>query len=196
MNQNEKKLAWKPTEKSLLLQTRILDVQSQKAISPEGNESTFIIFDAPDWVITVPFIHREQAKKEFGIDDDCFLMVCQWRHGSECISVEFPGGVIDKGEEPLIAAKREFVEETGYESEEIIHLGSLNPNPAIFSNTLHVYGVKNCINTHKRNLDDDEYVSFQAIPTKEVLANMGKKPYVHALMSTALLLFLQNKELF
>ncbi len=194
MAKNTENLTWKTKNKELLLETRIMDVNTQVAVSPEGNESTFIVLDAPDWAIIVPLLHREQALLDFEIDEDCFLMVSQWRHGSECLSIEFPGGVVDKGEDPLKGAKRELVEETGYEAGDIFHLGSINPNPAIYKNNLHVYGAKNLQNTHKRNLDEDEFVSFHAIPVREVTENMGKPPYVHALMGTALMYFLQQKK--
>ncbi len=190
-----KNLTWTTKEKSLLLKTRIMDIHTQTSISPNGNTSQFIVLDAPDWAIIVPFLKRSDAKAQYNIDEDCFLMVTQWRHGSEELSIEFPGGVVDKGEEALEGAKRELLEETGYEAQEIVHLGSLNPNPAIYKNTLHVYAAKELRNTHSLHLDEDEFVSFQAIPVSEVKANMGKKPYVHALMATALLLYVQNEKM-
>ncbi len=193
MSKNEEHLIWNTTEKNIILQTRIMDVNEQKAVSPEGNESTFIVLDAPDWVITIPFLDKEQAQKEYGIPEDCFLMVTQWRHGNEQLSTEFPGGVVNENEPHQVGAKRELLEETGYDAGEIKHLGSINPNPAIFSNTLHVYSAKQLTNTKIRNLDEDEYVRFQAIPVREVKANMGKAPYTHALMGTALMYYIQNE---
>ncbi len=189
-----KKLEWKSLNKELLLKTRIMDINTQSAVSPEGNVSTFIVLDAPDWAIIVPFLDKDQAYQEYGITEDCFLMVSQWRHGSESLSTEFPGGVVDKGEDPLIGAKRELLEETGYEAGEVIHLGSINPNPAIYKNTLHIYCAKHLKNTHTLNLDDDEFVSFKAVPVTEVKANMGKEPYVHALMATALMYYCQSEK--
>ncbi len=190
-----KNLTWTTKDKKHLYSTRIMEVNAQTAISPNGDESSFIVLDAPDWVIAVPFLDKKQAYIVHNIDEDCFLMVSQWRHGAEELSIEFPGGVVDKGEDPLKAAKRELLEETGYDASEIIHLGSINPNPAIYSNTLHIYGAKALSNTHTLDLDDDEFVSFQAIPVREVIQDMGKKPYCHSLMATALLFYLQNEEM-
>ncbi len=192
MSKTEKNLIWDTKKRELLFETRILDVMSQVSTSPEGDESTFVVLDAPDWVITVATLNRQQSKDDFGIDEECFLMVRQWRHGSEEISIEFPGGVIDRGEDPLFAAKRELLEETGYKAGSISHLGSMSPNPAIFRNTLHVYFASELKNTHELNLDDDEYVSAMAIPVREVYKNMGKKPYIHALMGTALMYYMQK----
>ncbi len=191
MNEN---IEWKTKKRELLLQTRIMSVNTQTSISPEGDESSFIILDAPNWVVCIATLDREQAKKDFNIDEECFLMVNQWRHGSEELSIEFPGGVIDSGEAPSTAAKRELLEETGYKAGALTHLGSVNPNPAIFSNTFHIYCAKDLENTHSLNLDDDEYVLSTAVPIREVCDNMGKKPYSHALMATALMLYVQNEK--
>lgn len=192
-NQNFlKNITWTPTEKNSLLETRIMEVFSQQSISPEGNASTFVVVDAPSWVITVAVLDKQQSLSDFNIDEECFLMVTQWRHGNEKISTEFPGGVIDSGEDPSIAAHRELLEETGYNAQSITHLASVSPNPAIFSNTLHIYLAENLINTKKLQLDNDEYVTSTAISIKEVIKNIGNSDYSHGLMATALMFYIQS----
>ena len=64
-------------------------------------------------------------------------MVRQYRHGAGQLTLETPGGLIDPGETPAEAAARELLEETGYAADEIVSLGAVNPNPALFSNRLH-----------------------------------------------------------
>ncbi len=190
-------LEWTSTKKTHLFSTRIMEIYNQASISPEGNESNFVVVQAPDWVITVPILEAKYANEKYSINEDCFLMVSQWRHGSEEISIEFPGGVIEKGEVIEEAAKRELLEETGFYANTITHLSSLNPNPAIFQNTLHIFAATDLKNTFKQNLDTDEYVGFRPVPIREVITNMGKKPYCHALMATALMVYmgtLHNKE--
>ena len=87
-SENDEKLKWKTGETKSLLKTVVCEVTSRHNTSSTGAEGDYIVMKAPDWVIVV-------AEHE-----NNFLMVKQWRHGEKALSVEFPGGVIDKGEEP------------------------------------------------------------------------------------------------
>ena len=174
---DEDKLIWKKTETKDILSTRVMTVTETTSISPEGDTKHFVVMDAPDWVIVIPEIYINNIKN--------FIMVKQWRHGSNSISIEFPGGVIDKGESPLEAAKRELLEETGFLTDEMIFLGSISPNPAIMSNKVHFYCAKNMHNTHKLNLDDDEYVHYAFMKATDVFSHMGGEKFTHGLTCAA-----------
>jgi len=148
---------------------------------PEQDTHTFSVIDAKDWAIVIPVIETQEGKK--------FVMVWQWRHGSRCISLEFPGGVFEPGENPEEAAARELFEETGYRPQKIKKLGQFNPNPAIMSNTVHFFLAEDLKGGGKQELDEDEYVEVALVDTDEVIKGMGRAPYVHALMGTALALW-------
>src|SRR5271166_1054928 len=66
--------------------------------------------------------------------DDHVVLVWQYRFGTDALSLEIPGGVIDHGEDPAQAARRELREETGYEAEVFEPLLVIEPNPAIQNN--------------------------------------------------------------
>jgi len=119
-------------------------------------------------------------------------MVEQWRHASKEVSIEFPGGVIDKNEDPETAGMRELVEETGFKTDKLIHLNSMSPNPALFSNQIHFYTTQTLINTNKQHLDADEYINIKKIPIEEVFSSMGKGAYSHGLMCAALFSYKQH----
>lgn len=175
-------LKWVTKSVKSLLKTVVFDVTEQNNISKSGVTGNYIILNAQDWVIVIP-------KK-----NDCFLMVKQWRHGEKALSVEFPGGVIDKGELPETAAARELEEETGFKANKLIKLGSVNPNPALFSNHVHIFLAEDLVDTGKQHLDNDEFINFMEIPINEVIAAMGTSEFPHALMGTALAMYLKDRQ--
>jgi 8-oxo-dGTP pyrophosphatase MutT (NUDIX family) len=67
------------------------------------------------------------------------VLVRQYRHGAQRVTLEIPGGLIDPGEDAATAALRECLEETGYRGRAALPLGVVNPNPALFGNRLHAF---------------------------------------------------------
>ena len=173
------KLKWTEGKPKTLLKTVVCAITERHNVSSDGVEGDYIIMDAPDWVIVI------------AEHNDKFLMVKQWRHGEAALSVEFPGGVIDKGEEPEIAARRELEEETGYKSGKLTKLGMVNPNPALFSNHVHFYLAEDLQATGKQHLDEDEFINCMELTKEEVLEGMGTEQFPHAIMGMALSLYIK-----
>lgn len=179
---NDEKLKWVEKETKELLKTVVFTVNEIKSVSPDGAEGKYIFMDAPDWVIVVPRLNEN------------FLMVRQWRHGNKSLSIEFPGGVINRGETPGDAARREMEEETGYRAKKLTYLGCANPNPALMRNKVHFFAAEDLESTGIQHLDEDEYVEYLQIPVKEVYEKIGSEEYPHALMMSALLKYKLFKE--
>ncbi len=178
---SDKELEWKEVSKKTVYKTPVFTVTERHSIGPSGYEGDYIVNEAVDWVIVIPVV------------GDSFLMVRQWRHGEQRLSTEFPGGVLESGEEAAKGAARELAEETGAVNAKLIHLGTLNPNPALFANHVHVFAAKDIEFSGKQQLDSDEFVNTMLVKQDEVKKQMAKGPYFHALMAAALCLY-QNYE--
>ncbi|MBR4789626.1 MAG: NUDIX hydrolase [Treponema sp.] len=187
---DDEKLKWASGEKKLLLKTAVFDVTSSTNTYKNGEQTVqgdYIVLDAPDWVIVIPEIEdKATGQKEF-------FMVKQWRHGSKCLSVEFPGGVIDKGEAPEEAARRELLEETGCRAGKLTKLGQVNPNPALFSNHVHFFLAQDLECTNTQDLDNDEFVNVIRVPVNQIIDDMGTEQFPHALMSSAMMFYLKKR---
>lgn len=177
-------LIWTENSTSLVHTTPIFNVEKSVCTSPAGKQSDFILLQAPDWVTVLPVLKKD--------DKNYFLMVRQWRHGQKAVSTEFPGGVIDKGETPEEAARRELLEETGCKTENLVYLGWQNPNSAFMTNKTHFFAATDLNLTNQQNLDETEFLNASLIEAKEVFENMGHGEYRHALMSSALFMFVQK----
>jgi 8-oxo-dGTP pyrophosphatase MutT (NUDIX family) len=84
-----------------------------------------------------------------------FLLVKQYRPAIEKFTLEIPGGLVDKREKPINAAKRELKEETGYYAKKVEHLGSFYVDVGRLENKIHCYFAKNLIISKDFNKEPD-----------------------------------------
>ncbi|MBP3709866.1 MAG: NUDIX hydrolase [Treponema sp.] len=181
MKHDDELLVWQENGNRVLLTTPVFKVLETNSISFNGQEGHYdIINPEHDWVIVVPVL------------DSNFLMVKQWRHARNALSIEFPGGVMDDGETPEQSAARELQEETGFTAQKLIQLGTLSPNPALMTNNVHFFVAEHLQKTSQQHLDSDEYIHYMEIPQTEVIAKLGTEEYSHALMAAAITLFIRH----
>ena len=91
-----------------------------------GRSMDRVVLEAPDWVNVIALTESGEV-----------VTVEQHRFGTREVTVEVPGGMVDPGEEPIEAARRELLEETGFASDRWTSLGSVAPNPAFLTNRCH-----------------------------------------------------------
>ncbi len=120
---------WRELAREKVADARIFTVERSDAVSPvDGKPRSFHRIGSVDWVQILPITAAGEA-----------VLVRQYRHGAQRITIEMPGGLMDPGEDPAAAALRECLEETGYRARVTHPLGVVNPNPALFANRLHCF---------------------------------------------------------
>lgn len=101
-------------------------------------------------------------------EDNKVLMVRQYRQAAGIVSLEIPGGVVDAGEDPAAAIKRELLEETGYEFTQIDLVSVLYPNPSTANNQCFCYLATGGKKVKEAKLDDLEELVVEEYTIDEV----------------------------
>jgi len=114
------------------------------------------------------------------------VLVKQYRHGTCDVLLEFPGGVVEDGEDPIDGAKRELLEETGYMASSMIQIARLYPNPALQTNTLHCFLALDAEKVSGQNLDAGEDIEVTLMPVDELIETAKRGEFPHALMNAVL----------
>ncbi|WP_319415404.1 NUDIX hydrolase [Marispirochaeta aestuarii] len=170
---------WKEIQRRVVAKTPIFTLSAAKRRDGEAKEGEFVLIEAPEWVTIIPVLEKADGTRDF-------LMVRQFRHGSGELTVEFPAGAVDPGEDPADAAARELLEETGHRADEFVCIGSINPNPAFMTNHTHTFVALGLQGGAEQSLDLHERVEFAPVPEKEVFEKMGTGEYGNGVMLMAL----------
>ena len=115
------------------------------------------------------FIHHDGAAAVLPVDaDGKILMVRQYRNALNRYTLEIPAGKLDAPDEPKIeCAYRELEEETGFRTEKLEYLMSVNTTVAFCDEAIDIFVAHNLIPSHQ-HLDEDEFIDLKAYTLEEL----------------------------
>ncbi len=148
---------------------------------PDGQVIEPIILEFNDWACVFAITAQNEV-----------ILVRLYRHGVGTIIWEIPGGVIDPGETPLAAARRELMEETGYGGGDFFQMPPISPNPDNHTNRMHIFvatGVEKC---GEQSTEDIERMEVHPIPLDQVIRMAGRGEFLQAMHLAALFFALRQ----
>jgi len=165
----DENLAWEEISTEHIVQDRWIDFRKSAYRYPDGRVfEPFYSYSRRDYVVIVA-----------SDTEGNYICVRQFRQGIKEVTTEFPAGGVERddgreygttkaSEETLDTAKRELMEETGYESDEWEHLLTIPSNATIADNYATVYRAKNCRLAGKQNLDETEVLQIYKYTEDEI----------------------------
>jgi 8-oxo-dGDP phosphatase len=154
-------MQWKVNRSRIIFRDKWVSLRADDCVTPSGVEiAPFYVLEYPDWVHVVAIDTEDQV-----------LLVRQYRHGYGGPTLELPGGVVDAADkDPVTAAARELMEETGYTAENLRLLASLSPNPATHTNRVHVVLAQPVRHTGPATPEPSENITLIRVPAAEAAA--------------------------
>lgn len=134
-----------------------------------------IVLESVDWVNVVALTEEGQC-----------VMIRQFRFGVGYTTLEVPGGMVDPGEDPLTAARRELAEETGFSGGRWHYLGAVEPNPAVHDNLCHHFLAEDVRQNAGQALSGGEEIRLDVMSQSRVIEAARGGEIKHALALSAL----------
>lgn len=153
-----------------------LTVRKDAISLPDGRVNPeYYVLEYPDWINVIAITA-----------DGRFVMERQYRHGLGVMSLEICAGVIEPGETPLEAARRELMEETGFGGGTWEETMILSANPSTTSNLVHCFIARGVEQTGEQHLDPTECIDTVLMSRGEVYEALSNGTIVQALMAAPL----------
>ncbi len=163
---------------------RVFDVVKADMILPSGEPCPHPIYTyaCPSWCNVLAVTPENEV-----------VLVWQYRHGTDALSLEMPGGVVDAAEAAIDAAHRELREETGYAVDGIEPLLLVHPNPALQGNSHYSFVAWGAFLAGEPKLDATEECEVVLVPLDDLAALLDEGHVTHTLCVSAIERFLRRQ---
>jgi 8-oxo-dGTP pyrophosphatase MutT (NUDIX family) len=169
-------------ERRTLVARRWMTLHEDRVRLANGREmGEFHVVEAPNWAGVVCVTGADEM-----------VLVRQYRHGIGESSLELPAGVMEPGEEPLVAARRELCEETGYVAERWASIAAFATEPSRQTVRAHFFCALGAEPTGTRALDESEDIEVVRVPRRSVLGLIESGEITHGVHVGAILLAVQR----
>ena len=174
-----KPVEWERITSEMEQDFSIIRLRRDRSVSPRtGVTHEFLVLESREWVIVLAVTADGEA-----------VLIHQYRHGAQKVTMEMPGGLVDDGMTPLEAAQAELRQEAGYDGGEWHHLGTLLPMPALFATNLHVFLARGVQLAGDLDLDAAEDIEVELVPLSDVRRLVAEGAFAHAQMVACLYLY-------
>lgn len=154
---------------------RIFGLRVDRAVSPRtGAAHDFYVLESGSWVNVIPLTPAQEV-----------VLIRQYRHGTREVTLEIPGGIVEPGDSPQEAARRELREETGYEAEKMVDLGFVHPNPAFLDNRCYTFLAPSARRAGPQTQDEKEDIHVLLEPLAEIPRLIREGAITHSLVVAA-----------
>ena len=170
-------MKWKTEKSEYLLNDKWIKVRADRCVMPNKEiVEPYYVLEYPDWINVVGVTDKNEV-----------ILVKTYRHGIGRELVELPSGMIDKADSsPMVTAKRELLEETGYSGNTFIQTGIVSANPSNHSNLTYCFFAKNLKKTGEQMLDKTEEIEVVLTPIDKVLDMLKNGHFLQALHVSSL----------
>ena len=157
-NYNDDNMLWKVRKSERIFHSPWLTVNRDKVELPNGKTfDDFYVLHYPTWINVIAIT-----------EDGQFILERQYRHAISQVCTEICAGCAEEGEDPLTAAKRELLEETGCTCTEYTFLGEMLPTPAYNTEITYMYLARG-LSYDKQSLDPDEFLDVEKMPLSDAV---------------------------
>lgn len=166
-----KKLEWDLLSTKYIVKENWATLRVDTCRMPDGTViPDYYVLEYPEWVNAVALTEDNQV-----------ILVKQYRHAAGEVFYELPGGVVDEGETAEQAVRRELLEETGYEFDELSFLSTLYANPATANNKTNCFLARGGKYKAEQSLDHSEEIEVEIISLDNFKEMVLKNKLGHAL---------------